>query len=81
MRKAMVEPRHTELSVRAHCNLLSVNRNRLKPKTRRNEELDLNNMNLLDRYHLDDPPQVHAGCRTIFEGKLVCTLADDGFEA
>lgn len=51
----MVEPRHTELSVRAQCKLLAVNRNRLKPKTRRNEELDLNIMNLLDRYHLDDP--------------------------
>lgn len=55
MRKEMVEPRHETLSVRTQCKLLAVNRNRLEPKTRRNEEMDLALMKLLDKYHMDDP--------------------------
>jgi putative transposase len=34
MRKAMVENNHPQLSIRAQCELLGVNRNRLKPKLR-----------------------------------------------
>lgn len=32
MRKAMVEREHPQLSTRAQCELLGVNRNRLEPK-------------------------------------------------
>lgn len=64
MRKAMVEPRHSGLSVRAQCKLLGVNRNRLTPKSRCDEKQDLELMKLLDRYHLDDPS---AGARRMKE--------------
>jgi len=55
MRKHMVETRHPELSVRAQCKLLAVNRNRLKPVSRRDEKMDLVIMRLLDELHLKDP--------------------------
>ncbi len=32
MRKTMVEKNHPQLSLRAQCQLLNVNRNRLKPR-------------------------------------------------
>lgn len=55
MRKGMVETQHPELSVRTQCKLLDVNRNRLKPVSRRNEAADLRIMKLLDVYHTKDP--------------------------
>lgn len=60
----MVETQHTGLSVRAQCKLLGVNRNRLIPKSRRDEPQDLKLMKLLDQLHMDDPS---AGARRIKE--------------
>ena len=55
MRKQMVEPQHKNLSIRCQCGLLGINRNRLSPKSRRNEAADLQVMNWLDALHLEDP--------------------------
>lgn len=55
MRKAMVELKHPQLSVRKQCVLLDVNRNRLAPPPAKISEEDLKIMELLDIIHTADP--------------------------
>lgn len=58
MRKSMVEKDHPQLSIRAQCELLGVNRNRLEPKTRqgwRPRPIHLEMMELIKLAHAKDP--------------------------
>lgn len=53
-RKAMIEREGTQLSIRRQCELLAVNRNRLDPPERNNQE-DLAICRLIDEIHLEAP--------------------------
>ena len=55
MRKTMVEADHPQLSVRAQCELLDVNRNRLDPPPPKVSEEDLRIMRVIDELHLQRP--------------------------
>lgn len=61
-RKQMVKRAKSAPSVARQCRLLSVNRNRLKPKVRYNHEQDLELKRLIDEIHLEAP---WAGSRMI----------------
>ena len=50
----MVEPAHPQLSVRAQCRLLRVNRNRLAPRPKTPPD-DLAVTKLIDRIHMEEP--------------------------
>lgn len=54
-RKAMVEAREAQLSVRRQCQLLGVNRNRLEPPPPRSSGEDLELCRLVDEIHLEAP--------------------------
>ena len=51
----MVENDHPQLSIRAQCGLLAVNRNHLKPKRLKSSEEDELIMRLIDEIHLNEP--------------------------
>lgn len=55
MRKELVDKGHPQLSVRRQCELLGVNRNRLKPPVPNLSEEDRRIMDLLDKIHLKEP--------------------------
>lgn len=74
MRKAMVEADHPQLSVRAQCELLDVNRNRLDPPPPQVSEEDLRIMRVIDELHLRCPAY---GARRL----SVVLQRDHGFQA
>jgi putative transposase len=55
MRKGLVEPDHSQLSIRRQCALLAVNRNRLAPPPPKATAEDLQIMRQLDELHLREP--------------------------
>lgn len=61
-RKAMTEKNHSDISVRRQCELLGVNRNRLKPAKPKCTEEDLVLCRLIDEIHMEWPA---AGARMI----------------
>ena len=74
MRKTMVEADHPQLSVRAQCELLDVNRNRLDPPPPKVGEEDLRIMRVIDELHLKHPAY---GARRL----SVVLQRDHGFKA
>lgn len=74
MRKTMVETQGSQLSVRAQCELLDVNRNRLAPPPPKVSEEDLRIMRVIDELHLKHPAY---GARRL----SVVLQRDHGFQA
>ena len=75
MRKAMVETAHPQLSVRKQCELLDVNRNRLKTKERKGW-----NPNPECKKALDITEEIHSKDPTMGARQVGLVLARNGFE-
>lgn len=76
MRKAMVEAKHPQLSIRRQCQLLGVNRNRLKLKRRKPWQPGAQHAEMLELIEI-----IHAKDPTMGTRQLKRVLARNGYHA
>jgi len=74
MRKALIDPSDSQLSVRQQCALLGVNRNRLKPPISKATAEDLQIMRWLDELHLRFPAFGTRGLGRLLKREHDCSI-------